>query len=69
MNGDARTCLMNLHPSVRGVLCELALGTDGLETIFGELVRRAGYKPTYEMALAHMQTVSVHSTMPRLCTF
>jgi hypothetical protein len=59
MNGDARSCLMDLHPSVKGVLCELSLGTDGLETIFGELVRRAGYKPSYERALAHMLTVRV----------
>jgi hypothetical protein len=59
MNGDARSCLMDMLPEIRGVLCELSLGTDGLETIFGELVRRAGYKPTYERALAYMQTVLV----------
>jgi hypothetical protein len=55
-NGDAHAQLVEI-PGVREILCELALGTDDLETYFGELVRRAGWKPTYEIAIAIMQTI------------
>ena len=44
MNRDARHHIKPLNPCVEQLLVEHSLDTDGLETVFGMIVMRLGYK-------------------------
>jgi len=56
MNRDARHHIKSLNPHVERILVEHSLDTDGLETVFGMIVMRLGYKSTYVRIMAAMRT-------------
>jgi len=56
MNRDSREHLMGLNPAVAELLMEHALDTDDVETSFGMIVMRLGYKATYERILQTLRT-------------
>jgi len=50
MNRDARHHIKSLNPHIERILVEHSLDTDGLETVFGMIVMRLGYKSVSAVA-------------------
>ena len=63
MNRDSREHLMKLNPAVAQLLMEHALDTDDVETSFGMIVMRLGYKA---VSLRHAGQCMTVTTL--LCT-
>jgi hypothetical protein len=64
-NADAREHILGLDPSVEKYLVETTLGTDMLETAFGMLVMKCGWKPTYDIAVRVMHNIEYIQQLKR----
>ncbi|KAK3265254.1 hypothetical protein CYMTET_26053 [Cymbomonas tetramitiformis] len=64
-NIDARTHLLSRYPFLRETLNERSFSTDDLETEFGMLVLRCGFKPRWSVASGALHAIDELTTMKR----
>jgi hypothetical protein len=80
-NIDSRTQLLLAFPYLLAFLCDRAWSTDDIETWFGQLVLKVGYKPAWNIAarvLQYLQEVTriqrdpkskIHLASARKCSY